>query len=120
MAKSKPLRSAGLVLLDIEPLILEMIDQEFQWSDVLSIFRSILNKKTNFNPSKKRSFKKNRPMGEIVNELTPLVFEMTNKHKINEEVLLDLVYAYLEVHCPSAREEYTYDGSNPLYRYGPK
>ncbi len=35
MKKTK--RTTGQILLDIEPLLLELVDQELQWSDILAL-----------------------------------------------------------------------------------
>lgn len=63
---SKKSRTTGDVLLDMEPLLLELVDQDLQFGDILS-----------------------------------------------------LVYMYLMVHAPGAREEYE-DGTHPTFNYGPK
>lgn len=43
MAKKQKLRPLGSILLDMEPLILEMcIDHDLQWSDVLNLVRGYL------------------------------------------------------------------------------
>ena len=42
MPKRKKLRPIGEVLLDLEPLILEMVEHELQWGDVLNNIRGYL------------------------------------------------------------------------------
>lgn len=60
-----------------------------------------------------------RPLGEITDDLEPLILEMTDQHNMQWHEVLSIVHAYLQVHCPSAQEVYTEDGSSPMYYYGP-
>ena len=60
-----------------------------------------------------------RPLGAITDDLEPLILEMTEQHEMQWHEVLGLVHAYLQVHCPTAQEFYTEDGSSPRYYYGP-
>lgn len=60
-----------------------------------------------------------RPLGEVLLELEPLLLEMIEKHDLQTGDVLNLVYGYLEVHCPNAKEEYL-NGDHPIFYYGPK
>lgn len=42
MASRKSLRKVGDVLLDMEPLIQELVAQELQWGDILNLIRGYL------------------------------------------------------------------------------
>lgn len=46
-----------------------------------------------------------------------LLTELTVVHDLQWGDVLYLVYSWLTVHAPEAREEYT-DGSNPIFYYG--
>lgn len=63
--------------------------------------------------------KKVRPLGEILLDLEPLIQEMTDVHDLQWGDVLNLIYGYLEVHCPASCEEYTTGGS-PVFYYGPE
>lgn len=60
-----------------------------------------------------------RPLGDILLDLEPLILEMVEKHDLQWGDILNLIYGYLEVHCPGAREEYI-KGGHPRFYYGPK
>ena len=60
-----------------------------------------------------------RPLGAVLLDLEPLLLEMVVNHDLQTGDVLNLVYGYLEVHCPGAKEEYD-DGGNPMFYYGPK
>lgn len=60
-----------------------------------------------------------RPLGNIMLDMEKLIEEMTDDHDLQYGDILNLVFGYLEVHCPHAKEEYT-DGGNPIFYYGPK
>ncbi len=61
-----------------------------------------------------------RPMGEILYDMEELIGEMTDDHDLQWGDILNLVYGYLEVHCPEAQEIYEDDGSGPVFYYGPE
>ena len=60
-----------------------------------------------------------RPLGEVLLDLEPLLLEMVVQHDLQFGDVLNLVYGYLEVHCPGAKEEYDDDGKSPVFYYGP-
>lgn len=63
--------------------------------------------------------KKPRPLGDIMLDLEPLLLEMVESHDLQYGDILNLVYGYLEVHAPDAKEVYVRGGS-PEFYYGPK
>ena len=60
-----------------------------------------------------------RPMGDILLDLEELINEMTDDHDLQWGDVLNLMYGYLLVHRPDAREEYT-EGGHPKFYYGPE
>jgi hypothetical protein len=60
-----------------------------------------------------------RPLGDVLLDMEPLLQEMTDAHGLQWGDTLQLVYNYLMVHCPEAREQYTV-GGHPEFYYGPK
>jgi hypothetical protein len=58
-----------------------------------------------------------RKVGDILLDMEPLILELTEQHELQWSDVLGLVYLYLQVHCPEAREEYL-DGSHPVLYYG--
>ena len=60
-----------------------------------------------------------RPLGDITGDLEPLILEMVEQHDMQFGEILNLVYGYLSVHCPGAREEYE-SGGSPTFYYGAK
>lgn len=65
--------------------------------------------------------KKLRPLGDITQDMEKLLEEMTDEdnHGLQHGEVLALVYTWLCVHAPQAKEEYL-DGTHPIYYYGPK
>lgn len=63
--------------------------------------------------------KRKRSTGEILLELEPLLEELTDDHELQWSDTLFLVYGWLMVHRPEAREEYL-DGTHPEFFYGKK
>ena len=61
--------------------------------------------------------KKLRPLGQITEDLEPLILEMVDKHHLQFGEILNLIHGYLVIHCPHAQEEYK-DGSSPTFYYG--
>lgn len=59
-----------------------------------------------------------RKVGEITEDLEPLLFELVD-HELQHGEILALVAAWLEIHAPHARERYT-DGTVPVRYYGHK
>lgn len=58
-----------------------------------------------------------RPLGEITNDMEKLLLEMTEAHKMQFGEILGIIYTYLTVHCPNAREKYKV-GGYPIFYYG--
>ena len=63
--------------------------------------------------------KKIRPLGDIMLDLEPLIFEMVEDHDLQFGDILNLVFGYMKVHCPDAQEEFL-DGTHPVFFYGTK
>lgn len=68
----------------------------------------------------KLSKKKIRPLGQVTQDLEPLLFEMTQDHDLQKGEVLALVAAWIDIHMPEAIEVYVADNSNPEYYYGPR
>jgi hypothetical protein len=62
--------------------------------------------------------KKKRNTGDILLEAEPLIQELLAQG-LQWSDLIGLLYVYLMVHAPEAREEYT-DGTHPELYYGPR
>ncbi len=60
--------------------------------------------------------KKLRPLGNILLDMEDLLQEMTDDHDLQWGDVLFLVYGWLQVHAPKAKEEYL-DGSSPRLKY---
>lgn len=62
-----------------------------------------------------------RPMGDILLDLEILLQEMTdeNQHGMQYGDVLSLIFSWLEIHAPHAKEEYI-DGGHPEFFYGYK
>ncbi len=69
--------------------------------------------------SLRQAKKKLRPAGEVLLDLEPLVLELVCDHDLQWGDVLHLVYGYLQVHCPGAREQYD-EGGTPEFFYGPE
>lgn len=63
--------------------------------------------------------KKLRRLGDITEDLEPLLFELAVDHDLQRGEILALIFNWINVHVPEAIEEYT-DGSEVEYYYGPK
>lgn len=61
--------------------------------------------------------KKVRPLGQITADMELLLQEMTDIHELQYGEVLVLVYSWLEVHAPHAKEVYVKDGSSPTFFY---
>lgn len=59
-----------------------------------------------------------RPLGSTLLDLERLILEMCIDHDMQWGDVLNLVRGYMEVHLPSAQEQYT-AGGNPVFYYGP-
>jgi hypothetical protein len=58
-----------------------------------------------------------RPMGEITQDLEDLITEMVDQHDLQWGEILNLIFGYLLIHFPNARETYE-DDSHPVFYYG--
>lgn len=78
-----------------------------------------LNDKSRGNPLKSKRL---RPMGNITLDLEVLLQEMTDAdgHDLQHGEVLALIFSWMQIHAPHARETYTEDGSHPVYFYGYK
>lgn len=59
-----------------------------------------------------------RPIGDITQDMEPLLQEMMYGHKMQWHEILGLIYAYLGTHYPEGQETFTSDKSHPIYYYG--
>ena len=64
--------------------------------------------------------KKLRKLGDITSDLEPLILEMVEDHQLQIGEVMNLLYGYLVIHCPGAKEVYVKDGSSPIFYYGAK
>lgn len=62
---------------------------------------------------------KRRPLGIIMLDMEPLLEELTDTHESQWGDVLGLVYLWLMVHRPSARETYVDGSGHPQFYYGP-
>lgn len=63
--------------------------------------------------------KKLRPLGNITQDLEPLIEEMVEGHDMQWNEILAIIHSYLVVHYPDAQEKYL-DGTSPEFYYGEK
>lgn len=63
--------------------------------------------------------KKLRPLGNITDDMEELLYELMDEHGLQFHEVIGIVYAWTQVHYPSAFEVYE-DGSSPILTYGPK
>jgi hypothetical protein len=61
--------------------------------------------------------KRIRSLGDITDELEPLLLEMAENHKMQHGEILNIIRGYLEIHCPDSQEVYR-DGTKPVFYYG--
>lgn len=66
--------------------------------------------------------KKLRPLGDIMLDLELVLEQLTDskQHDMQWGEVLHLVYGWLSVHAPHAREEYTEGGHPSFFYYGYK
>ena len=62
---------------------------------------------------------KSDTVGQLMFKLEDVVMELACEHELQWGDILGLVYTYMMVHLPDAREEYI-DGGHPEFYYGPK
>lgn len=60
-----------------------------------------------------------RKMGDILLDLEPILFELTEEHEMQLGELLALIKCWTEIHSPGSIEEYQ-DDTHPVYYYGPR
>lgn len=58
-----------------------------------------------------------RKLGDITQDLEPLLLEMTEQHELQVGEILNLIRGYLEIHTPGALEQYE-DGTRPVFYFG--
>lgn len=63
--------------------------------------------------------KKVRTTGDILLDMEPLLLELVEKQDLQWGDVMHLIYGYLTVHAPGAREVYM-DETNPTFHYGHK
>lgn len=61
--------------------------------------------------------KKNKTTGDVLLEVEPYLQELVEQG-LQFGDIINLVYGYLEVHCPEARETYVEDSTHPILYYG--
>lgn len=57
-----------------------------------------------------------RPLGNITDDIEPLLSEMVEKHGMQVHEIIGIIYMYLVLHCPESVEEFE-DGSMPVLKY---
>lgn len=57
-----------------------------------------------------------RPLGQVTDDLEPLLVEMAEGHEMQVHEILGIIYMYLQVHCPDSIERYE-DGTTPILSY---
>lgn len=62
--------------------------------------------------------KKLRPLGDITQDMEPLLQEMLFDHQMQWGEVLNLIRGYMEIHAPAQQENYL-SGGNPMFYYGP-
>lgn len=65
--------------------------------------------------------RKLRPLGKIMDEMEPLLEEMTDedKHDMQYQEVLAQVYVWLMTHAPHQEPTYL-DGTHPEFYFGPR
>lgn len=66
----------------------------------------------------KQSKKKLRPLGDITQDLEPLLFEMVDNHALQKGEVLALISVWIDIHYPLAIEVYENDNTSPEMFYG--
>ena len=64
--------------------------------------------------------KKIRPLGDVLLDMEPLLFEIVEQHDIQRGDLLALISVWVETHFPGAIEQYEVDDSEAVWLYGHK
>ena len=60
-----------------------------------------------------------RPLGQITDELEPLLYELVEDQEMQAHEVLHMVYGWIQCHYPDAIENYE-DGTHPQFFYGTK
>lgn len=60
-----------------------------------------------------------RPVGQVLLDMEPLLFELCEKHELQRGEVLALIHTWITIHYPGAIEEYV-DGGSPVFYYGSK
>jgi hypothetical protein len=63
--------------------------------------------------------KKQKKIGSLLLDMEVLLDKMVDDHDLQSGDILNLVFSYLMIHRPDAREVYSKDNSNPQFYYGP-
>lgn len=66
--------------------------------------------------SKKKSL---RRLGDITQDMEPLLLEMGVDHDMQAQEIMSQIYCYLKMHIPGCFPKYE-DGTDPVYYYGHK
>lgn len=61
--------------------------------------------------------KKLRRLGDITQDMEPLLLEMAIDHDLQHGEILNIIRGYLEIHMPDALEQYK-DGTRPVFYFG--
>lgn len=64
--------------------------------------------------------KKLRPLGDVTQDLEPLLFEMSLDHQLQHGEVIALVLSWLRIHVPNQQEVYVKDSSSPVCYCGAK
>lgn len=65
----------------------------------------------------KKKKQKIRRVGDITLDMEKLLMELCFEHDLQHGEILALIAAWLQIHAPSQRENYT-SGGHPVYFYG--
>ena len=60
-----------------------------------------------------------RPVGDIMLDMEVLLEELVGPNDLQYYEVLNLVFGWLVVHAPHAKERYV-DGTSPIFYYGPR
>lgn len=56
------------------------------------------------------------PMNQLLSRMTPPILSLVNGNGLSRGEVLNLVFHYLEVHCPENQEKYI-SGGSPIFYY---
>lgn len=66
-----------------------------------------------------KSVNKLRPLGDVLLDLEPLLYELTSDHELQRGEVLALMKAWCDIHMSECIEQYQ-DDTEPVYYYGHK